>query len=443
MPSRFLLLILDGLADRAQPALGGLTPLAAAHTPNLDKVVAAGAAGLYHARSPGLALPSEEAHFGLFGYGMEEFPGRGLLEAMGAGLEISPGEIYLLARLVSLEPGPERLMVNEYFPAADDAEAGVFFSEIATTFGAGGIEASLVRTKGLEGVLCLKGSVSPCVSDTSPLIAGRPVLEAQPHCGHEDDFEARATARALNRYVLWAHQKLAAHPVNRIRQRQGQPPINGLVTQRPGVARPVTPFASRWGLKAGTVAGGGVYLGLGRLLGFIRVEKVPEGDDPGQSLAARLAKAKEMWGECSFIHVHSKAPDEAGHTKDPLRKKEVIESLDRGLGRALPGLLADPELVLAVTADHATPSSGPLIHSGERVPLAVHGPGLWVDGVERFDEVSCAAGALGQLRGAELMQMVLNWLDRAKMQGIRASAQDLPYWPGPGRALNPGPKQRS
>jgi 2,3-bisphosphoglycerate-independent phosphoglycerate mutase len=51
-------------------------------------------------------------------------------------------------------------------------------------------------------------------------------------------------------------------------------------------------------------------------------------------------------------------PDVAGHTKDPLFKKEVIEALDRGIGRLVERLLADPELLVVVTADHSTPVPG-------------------------------------------------------------------------------------
>ena len=40
--------------------------------------------GLFHATELGQALPSETAHFALFGYSLHEFPGRGPLEALGA-----------------------------------------------------------------------------------------------------------------------------------------------------------------------------------------------------------------------------------------------------------------------------------------------------------------------------------------------------------------------
>ncbi|MFB3092850.1 MAG: phosphoglycerate mutase, partial [Dehalococcoidia bacterium] len=49
---RILLVIFDGLADRPAPELDGKTPLEAARTPNLDRVVAQGINGLFHPKGP-------------------------------------------------------------------------------------------------------------------------------------------------------------------------------------------------------------------------------------------------------------------------------------------------------------------------------------------------------------------------------------------------------
>jgi 2,3-bisphosphoglycerate-independent phosphoglycerate mutase len=155
--------------------------------------------------------------------------------------------------------------------------------------------------------------------------------------------------------------------------------------------------------------------------------------DPGEDLAARVERALACRDEWDFVHVHTKAPDTAAHTKDPQAKGEVIAALDRGLGRVIERLLGDPELLLAVTSDHSTPSGSVLIHSGEPVPLVLCGEGLRRDRVEAFDEVSCAAGCLGLVRGREFMDLVLNHLDRIKLRGIMDTPRDQAFWPGPYR----------
>ena len=116
--------------------------------------------------------------------------------------------------------------------------------------------------------------------------------------------------------------------------------------------------------------------------------------------------------------------------KVPRPKKTVIEALDAGISSAIAPLAEDPEVLLVVTADHSTPSSGPLIHSGEWVPVLFSGPNVRRDGVDRFDEVAAAGGALGCLRGLELMQMLVNCLDRARLQSIQEVPNPAYFWPG-------------
>ena len=111
-------------------------------------------------------------------------------------------------------------------------------------------------------------------------------------------------------------------------------------------------------------------------------------------------------------------------------KIQAIEACDRGIGAAIDPLKDDPDVVIVVTADHSTPSGGMLIHSGEPLPLLIHGTGLRRDDVNCFDEIAVASGALSLVRGRELLYLILNYLDRAKLQGLMDTPDDQPYWPG-------------
>ena len=115
---RCLLLILDGLGDHGHAAFGGQTPLQMASTPNLDRLAALGMTGLYHPWLLGTALPSEIAHVLLFGYDLADFPGRGYLEALGAGIPVAEGEVALLANLVAVQESGGLLMLKDDDPVA-------------------------------------------------------------------------------------------------------------------------------------------------------------------------------------------------------------------------------------------------------------------------------------------------------------------------------------
>ena len=425
MVRKCIVILLDGLGDRSHPCLDHQTPLQAAHTPCLDRLATMGANGLMQTMAPGLAPPSENAHFALFGYPAHEFPGRGLLEALGADIPVQENEVAILAHFVSLRRQHDQLILTTNRPAASAREMAELVAAI-DHFEHEGICCRFQPSHGRDGIVVLSGAVSPFVTDSDPLHAGEALMAPLPWQQAPDAPERRQkSARALHAYLAWCHHTLHTHPLNSTRQVAGQPAINGLVSQRPGQSRRPESFKGRWGLRSLSIASGLVYWGLARYLDMA-VEKVRDSTDPGLDLAQRLRVA--IRADYDFVHVHSKAPDAAAHTKDPRTKVTAIEALDQGLAHVFDSLL-DEQTMLVVTADHSTPSSGPQVHSGEPVPICAVGPGIRRDLVHHFDEIHCAGGALGHLRGRDFMPLVLNWLDRAKLQGLMDNDIDRPYWP--------------
>lgn len=435
MPQSCIVILLDGLGDRSYTSLNGKTPLQAAATPNLDRLAAMGANGLFWAIRPGLSLPSENAHFAMFGYEKGEFPGRGYFEAAGADIPLAHGEVALLAHFVSLAVENETLQLIKHRPPATRAEADVL-SRLIGEYQHDGIEIQYQPTHGLDGIVILKGEVRREITDSDPLEINSALIQVEPWLSLSADPAAQKTADALNSYLLWCHKILAVHPVNDARRNAAELPINGLVTQRSGKWQKVEPFRRRWGLKGLSISSGLMYWGLSSFLGMDTV-KVKDSSDPGRDLAERLQTAINLAGKYEFIHVHTKAPDAAAHSKNPENKVAAIAALDRGLGKIIDKII-DDELVVVVTADHSTPSSGPLVHSGESVPFTVIGQGIRRDMVTVYDEVSCAAGGLGTLFGADLMYLVLNWLEKAKLQGLMDTPVNQPFRPGRRKTLTIG-----
>ena len=92
--AKLVLVVLDGLGDIATREQNYLTPLEAAATPNLDKLCKDSAQGRMIPVAPGITPGSGPGHLGLFGYDPLEFQvGRGVIEALGLGLELKPGDV--------------------------------------------------------------------------------------------------------------------------------------------------------------------------------------------------------------------------------------------------------------------------------------------------------------------------------------------------------------
>jgi 2,3-bisphosphoglycerate-independent phosphoglycerate mutase len=248
-----------------------------------------------------------------------------------------------------------------------------------------------------------------------------------PISGNPEPDWAEKTAGALNAYLSHCHTLLTNHEVNHRRIAANFPPANFLATQRPGRRVILEPFDQRWGLKGMLVASGAVYVGLARELGLTPV-RVLDSRDPSKDLRDRIRLALNDTSH-DFIHVHSKVADEAAHTGNPTKKEVAIAALDRGLDELVAAVETRDDLLVAITADHSTPSVSPLIHSGEPVPIVLTGPTVRRDKVDTFNEVSAATGSLGHLRGKELMLMLLNAADRSSLVGHCLGKTRRPFFP--------------
>ena len=210
---------------------------------------------------------------------------------------------------------------------------------------------------------------------------------------------------------------------------QGLPPINFLLTKWAATRPEVPPFQEQNGLRAASVENYPLYVGLARICGMTSVT-LTRREAIAEDFHEKLLAAEQLFQQgYEFVHLHAKGPDVAAHQKDPLGKKVAIEAIDSVLGPLVRQVEQGADLLVVVTGDHATPSSGPLIHSGEAVPLLIAGgPNVLVDEVAEFHERAATHGGLGRVYGTDLMPLMLNFTDRVRLHGVRHQRQARPYW---------------
>ena len=407
--------MLDGLGDRAHAVLGGRTANEAAATPNLDGVAAMGSCGVLYGVGPGRAPSSEVAHWAMFGYREDEFPGRAVFEALGWGQDVEPGHVFAFAALRPAERRRDGLwLTGRPRHGADETDAEALLAA-CDGIEVDGLRFSLAHVRRGEAVLRIAGGADERVTDTDAFFRDRhPVLRPQPLAP-----AAARTAAAAEGWTRTVLELLAAHELNAARLERGDPPLNVVTLKWWGRPKAVPSFRERHGLDGSLIAESAFLRGLGAAVGLDPIA-APEAGDPAADLSGRLALvADRLDAGDTFVLAHVKAADEAGHTKDPQVKQRTIELLD--------GALADlptDRAVVCVTGDHATPASPEVIHSGDPVPFLVAGPGVRADDVVRFGELQCARGILGHLRGADVMPVLLNAADRPLFLGSRPTPFD-------------------
>lgn len=423
-----VLVTLDGLGDRPCRALDGRTPVQVAATPVLDSLVARGAGGMHVPFGPGWATASERAHWSMFGFEEVPFPGRAALEWAGVGGSPPLGvpHWHLAIRRGEVVSGPvgRQLAITGRLIGREDPRArelseraeGVL-REWCEIFVREGVSFEIAPLRTGEWVLIGHGAISHEVSDTDPLFEHihpwmRPVpLREAVRAGGDRAAQAERTARALEGFVIGARSALRDAGLDY------DVPTTKWASR---IDHPVG-FEDEVGVPGAMVTSSALYRGLARLLGMREIDVPARPGDASLGLADRVAAASELLQTdppLGFIHVHTKAPDEAGHTKDPWAKVGAIEACDAALAD-LVAHMDDQDFVLAVTGDHATPSESLLLHSGDPTPFAVGGPDVMCDPVTRFDEEEMLHGSLGRLRASDLAPLLHSLARRPFFRGHR------------------------
>ncbi len=168
------LIILDGLGDLPHPDTGGQSPLMAARTPNLDRLLAIGQSGQVMVIGPGIAPESDAGVLALLGYDpIHDSPGRGVLEAEGVGISLAPDDVALRLNFATVDGDGTVLdsRVGRSLGTSEAIELARALTE-ADLLAPEGIRAEVRATVGHRGVLWLHplrdGALSAQVSNSDP-----------------------------------------------------------------------------------------------------------------------------------------------------------------------------------------------------------------------------------------------------------------------------------
>lgn len=416
---RILYVVLDGLADRPVPAFDGKTPLEVATTPNLDRLAAAGQLGSVITVGKGIAPESDVAVMAILGYDpLRYHAGRGPLEAIGTGLPFRDGDLALRGNFATVGEGwtiaDRRVGRNLWNEEAQALAASLHGKPLIAS-----ADVAVRATIGYRAAIVFHphhGQLSGNISNTDPAYGrvkglgvaktevGKDVEECQPL---DDSPEAKTAAAIVNEFTRKSREILDAHPVNAARRARGDLPANVILLRDAGSHVPKVPsIQERFGVEFGCFVEMPVERGIATVLGMAIIEVPPSIGDRENAYRTWAHRAAAEIGTHGGLYLHLKGPDEPGHDGDCQGKRDLITVIDRAFfGELLPRIRLD-EVILAVTADHATPCVLHA-HSADPVPLVVVGAGPGRQGTKRFTERDSVAGDLGTLAGIDIMPLLV------------------------------------
>ena len=380
--AKLALIVLDGLGDIATKEQGYLTPLEAAHTPNLDALARNAAQGRMIPVAPGITPGSGPGHLGLFGYDPLEFQvGRGVIEALGLGIELKPGDVCARANFATLDAKG----------IVTDRRAGRIPTETCEKLCA--LLAAKIKKIGDTQVIIKAGKEHRFVVIFRGKGLEGPLTDADPN---REGFKIPIvkprnpkSAKQKKMAKLIADFYKAALPVI-----AKEKPANGFLMR--GIAhQPNIPlFEDRYKLKPACLAVYPMYKGLAQLVGMTKIEGP-------QTIAQQFERFAKEYDNYNFFFIHYKYTDKYGEDGNFAAKKKAIEELDA----ALPILLKKKIDVLAITGDHSTPCAmhG---HSWHPQPVLLHSATSGSDKLERFTETGANSGSLGVFPAKFLIRLM-------------------------------------
>lgn len=413
---KHIIILGDGMADKAIEKLGGKTPLQFAKTPYMDMLAKKGRTGRLITVPEGYNPGSEVANTAILGYDLDKvYEGRGPLEAASIGYEMDSLDLALRCNIICVREDGTIKTHNGGNLSTEDA--GPLIDLLNAKLGSD-------RVKWVKGIqyrhlLIINGGSKHIVCappHDHPNEEWRPLL-VQPEKGWENKREegrmtAQETADLLNELIIKSQDILLNAPLNIKRKAEGKELAN-IIWPWSGGYRPAMQTLSEIypSVKSGAVVSAvDLIRGIGHYAGLDIIEVEGATGLWDTNYEGKTKAALDELKKKDFVFLHVEASDEAGHDGEVDLKVKTIENLDsRMIGPIYEEVKTwDEPVCIAILPDHFTPVEL-RVHVGEPVPFIIYYPGIEPDDTQVYDEVSCVTGSYGILKLQEFMQTIMKY----------------------------------
>jgi 2,3-bisphosphoglycerate-independent phosphoglycerate mutase len=388
--TKIFFIVLDGLGG---VPFDGKTELDVADKPHLDALARASACGLHIPVAMGITPGSGPGHLALFGYDPVEWQiGRGVLEALGLGIELRKTDVAIRVNYATVENGiikdrrAGRIPTDQSRKITEKLQGKLQKIDDVEVILAPGMEHRFAAVLRFPEPLP-PGSAS--IKDTDPQKEGKepvPIIPQTPQAGR--------VAQIVEKFIAKITDVLKNEPTANFILLRG-------IAQVPDIPH----FEETYGLKSLCIAVYPMYRGLARLIGMDA--PALQGD-----VQDEIDFLKKNYHDYDFFFLHVKKIDSYGEDGNFKGKVSKIEEFDT----FLPDILSLNPDVIIITGDHSTPAVLKS-HSWHPVPVLLKSPYVLGQTCQMFTERECIKGELGIFPTIHLMPLALANAGRLKKFG--------------------------
>lgn len=408
---KHIIILGDGMADKAISRLGGKTLLQYAQTPMMDQLAREGRTGRLITVPEGFPPGSEVANTAIMGYDLNKvYEGRGPLEAASIGYEMEKDDLALRCNIISLDEGK---IVTHNGGNLQTKDGEMLINYLNEHLGNDRIQ--FIAGIQYRHLLVIKGGnkhIACAPPHDHPNEEWRSLMvKAEEDAEYGTRMSPQETADLLNDLIIRSQELLSNHPFNKQRKEQGLRQANSIWPWSGGYRPSMQTLMQLYPqVKSGSVISAvDLIRGIGHYAGLDIVKVKGATGLADTNYEGKAQAAIETIKKQDFVFLHVEASDEAGHDGDLELKLRTIEYLDNRIVKPIYDAVSEMEtpVCIAVLPDHLTPVEM-RIHVGEPVPFLIWHRGIEADTVQCYDEVSCVSGAYGLLRLQEFLQQFMS-----------------------------------
>ena len=400
---KYLVLLCDGMADTANDALGGKTPMELANKPIIDSLAKNAEVGLCRTVGNGLKPGSDVANLSVLGYDPYVcYTGRSPLEAASIGVDLRATDVALRCNIVTLsdeENYQDKTMVDYCAGDISTKEAHEIIKTVQEKLGNdiykfyGGVSYRhcLVVSNGTTEL----GNMVP-PHDISGKVIG-------------EYLSAHQNAKPLIELMKKSYDILKDHPVNLERRKKGLNEANSIWLWGEGRKPVLENFYEKNGVKGAIVSAVDLLKGIGICAGMQTPEVTGSTGYLDTNFEGKAnAGIKEFKNGTDLVYLHFEAPDECGHRGEPENKVKAIELIESRAFKTVYEYLENcgDDFRILIMPDHPTPLNIKT-HSSEPVPYLLYDSRKKLGGVESFTEKNAAATGIFVEHGPDIMNKLL------------------------------------